>query len=87
MPDRHRERKSKYTVDRQMPGAFEGETVTRRSFMNLTAQGAGIVAVASFTLPALGFALGAGVHRVNRSRGSRSGPPSMFPETRIRRRR
>ena len=62
MPDRHRERKSKYTVDRQKPGAFEGETVTRRNFMNLTAQGAGIVAVASFTLPALGFALAPGVH-------------------------
>ena len=41
-----------------MPGAFEGETVTRRRFMNLTAQGAGAVAVAAFTLPALGFALG-----------------------------
>ena len=41
-----------------MPGAFEGETVTRRRFINLGAQGAGLVAVASFTLPALGFALG-----------------------------
>jgi Rieske Fe-S protein len=41
-----------------MPGAFEGETVTRRNFMNVVAQGAGGVAVAAFTLPALGFALG-----------------------------
>ncbi|HEY2260894.1 MAG TPA: ubiquinol-cytochrome c reductase iron-sulfur subunit [Solirubrobacteraceae bacterium] len=41
-----------------MPGAFEGETVTRRGFMNLTTQGAGIVAAAAFTLPALGFAIG-----------------------------
>ncbi len=41
-----------------MPGAFEGETVTRRRLLNLGAQGAGLVAVASFTLPALGFALG-----------------------------
>ena len=41
-----------------MPGAFEGETVTRRRFMNIGAQGAGAVAVAAFTLPALGFALG-----------------------------
>jgi len=55
--DRHK-KSSKYTVDRGMPGAFEGETVTRRNFMNLTAQGAGVVAVAAFTLPALGFALG-----------------------------
>jgi len=50
--------KSKYTLDRGMPGAFEGETVTRRRFMNLTAQGAGAVAVAAFALPALGFAAG-----------------------------
>ena len=41
-----------------MPGAFEGETVTRRRFMNISAQGAGLVAVAAFSLPAVGFALG-----------------------------
>jgi Rieske Fe-S protein len=41
-----------------MPGAFEGETVTRRNFMNLTVQGAGAIAAAGFTLPALGFAIG-----------------------------
>jgi len=56
--DRHTPPKSKYTVDRGMPGAFEGETVTRRNFMNLVTQGAGGVAAAAFTLPALGFALG-----------------------------
>ncbi|MFZ0040101.1 MAG: ubiquinol-cytochrome c reductase iron-sulfur subunit [Solirubrobacteraceae bacterium] len=59
MADRHKQgRKSKYTVDRRMPGAFEGETVTRRNFMNLVTQGSGIVAAAAFTLPALGFAIG-----------------------------
>jgi menaquinol-cytochrome c reductase iron-sulfur subunit len=57
VPDRHRERKSKYTLDRGIPGAFEGETVTRRRLMNLAANGAGAVAVAAFTLPALGFAI------------------------------
>jgi menaquinol-cytochrome c reductase iron-sulfur subunit len=41
-----------------MPGAFEGETVTRRAFINVSAQGAGMIATAAFTLPALGFALG-----------------------------
>jgi menaquinol-cytochrome c reductase iron-sulfur subunit len=46
-----------------MPGAFEGETVTRRNFMNLTTQGAGLVAVAAFTLPALGFALAPVFHQ------------------------
>jgi menaquinol-cytochrome c reductase iron-sulfur subunit len=40
-----------------MPGAFEGETVTRRRFMTGVAHGAGGVAAAAFTLPALGFAL------------------------------
>jgi Rieske Fe-S protein len=41
-----------------MPGAFEGETVTRRMFMNVTAQTAGGIAAAAFSLPALAFALG-----------------------------
>jgi Rieske Fe-S protein len=58
VPNRRQPPKSKYTEDRQLPGAFEGETVTRRRFMNLGANGAGAVAAAAFTLPALGFALG-----------------------------
>lgn len=58
MEDRHKAGKSKYTADRQIPGAFEGETVTRRRFMTGVAHGAGGVAAAAFTLPALGFALG-----------------------------
>ncbi|HEX4280098.1 MAG TPA: Rieske 2Fe-2S domain-containing protein [Solirubrobacteraceae bacterium] len=57
MPDRHRETKSKYTLDRDIPGAFEGETVTRRRLMVLGANGVGAVAAAAFTLPALGFAI------------------------------
>jgi menaquinol-cytochrome c reductase iron-sulfur subunit len=56
--DRHKQ-SSKYTIDRNMPGAFEGETVNRRRFMTLTAHGAGAGAAAAFALPALGFALGA----------------------------
>ena len=54
--DRHK-KSSKYTADRGMPGAFEGETVTRRNFMNLTTQAAGGIAVAAFTLPALAFSI------------------------------
>jgi menaquinol-cytochrome c reductase iron-sulfur subunit len=54
--DRHRQT-SKYTVDRNMPGAFEGETVTRRRFMTGTTHAAGGIAAAAFTLPALGFAI------------------------------
>jgi menaquinol-cytochrome c reductase iron-sulfur subunit len=59
--DPRRQPKSKYTADRNMPGAFEGETVTRRAFMNLTAQGAGVAATMAFTLPALAFAVGSAV--------------------------
>jgi menaquinol-cytochrome c reductase iron-sulfur subunit len=57
VPDRHRETKSKYTLDRGIPGAFDGETVTRRRLMVLGANGVGAVAAAAFTLPALGFAI------------------------------
>jgi Rieske Fe-S protein len=49
---------SKYTADRNIPGAFEGETVTRRRFMGVTAQAAGGIAGSAFLLPSLGFALG-----------------------------
>ncbi len=58
MPDRHKEAKSKYTADRGFPGAFEGETVTRRRFMDVSVNSAGAIAAAAFTLPALGFAIG-----------------------------
>jgi menaquinol-cytochrome c reductase iron-sulfur subunit len=56
--DKHSQHKSRYTADRLIPGAFEGETVTRRRFMTVTTNAAGAIAAASFTLPALGFALG-----------------------------
>ncbi|HEV3282911.1 MAG TPA: Rieske (2Fe-2S) protein [Solirubrobacteraceae bacterium] len=58
MADRRSKQRSKYTLDRGIPGAFEGETITRRRFMTGTANGAGAIAAAAFTLPALGFALG-----------------------------
>jgi menaquinol-cytochrome c reductase iron-sulfur subunit len=57
MADR-RQTKSKYTADQNIPGAFEGETVTRRRFMTLSAHGAGAVAASAFLLPAVGFAVG-----------------------------
>jgi menaquinol-cytochrome c reductase iron-sulfur subunit len=58
VPDKHTQHKSKYTADRMIPGAFEGETVTRRRFMTVGSQTAGAIAAASFVLPALGFAIG-----------------------------
>ena len=57
MPER-KPAKPKYTVERQIPGAFEGETVTRRRMMVVVANGAGAVATMAIVLPALGFALG-----------------------------
>ena len=50
--------KSRYTIDRGIVGAFEGETVTRRSFMTGAALGFGGLASAAFLVPALGMALG-----------------------------
>jgi Rieske Fe-S protein len=51
-------KKAKYAADRGLPGAYEGETVTRRRFMELNALTAGGIASAAFGLPALGFAAG-----------------------------
>lgn len=53
-----RKTKSKYTADRNIPGAFDGETVNRRRFMTGTAHAAGAVAASAFLLPAIGFAVG-----------------------------
>src|SRR3954447_2144392 len=50
--------KSKYTAERGIPGAYEGETVTRRMLFSGGALAAGGIASAAFGLPALGFALG-----------------------------
>ena len=50
--------KSRYTVDRGVAGAFEGETMTRRGLMTGGALAVGGIATAAFGLPALGFALG-----------------------------
>jgi len=58
VPDRHEKTKSPYTADRDYPGAFEGETVTRRRLVTGGGQALGVIAAASFALPALGFALG-----------------------------
>ena len=79
MADKHLKQKSKYTLDRGMPGAFEGETVSRRRFMVVGGQTAGIIAAASFTLPALGFAIGP-IFKSTPDRWENVGPESMFNE-------
>jgi menaquinol-cytochrome c reductase iron-sulfur subunit len=79
-PRRRTPPKSKYTSDRLIPGAFEGETVTRRRFMGLTVHGAGAVAVAGFTLPALGFAVGTALFERPPASWRPVGPPDDFPD-------
>lgn len=76
MPDR-RQVKSKYTLERNIPGAFDGETVTRRRFMVGAANGVGIMAAAAFTLPVLGFAM-APVFKTQNMPWQAIGPPSDF---------
>jgi quinol---cytochrome c reductase iron-sulfur subunit, bacillus type len=53
-----RETTSKLTGDRGVPGAFEGETITRRRLMTGGAHAMGAIAAASIGLPVLGFAFG-----------------------------
>ena len=78
MADR-REPKSKYTADRLIPGAYEGETVTRRRFMVGSANVAGAVAASAFVLPALAFALGPVFEKVDQP-WNVVGRPGEFPD-------
>jgi menaquinol-cytochrome c reductase iron-sulfur subunit len=77
--DKHAKHKSKYTLDRRIPGAFEGETITRRRFMTGTAHTAGGIAAAAFTLPALGFAIGP-IFKSTPHRWETVGPVNAFPD-------
>jgi Rieske Fe-S protein len=79
MADDRRKTKSKYTADRLIPGAFEGETVTRRRFMTGTTHVAGAVAASAFILPALGFALGP-VFEKHEQRWQQVGTTDEFPD-------
>jgi quinol---cytochrome c reductase iron-sulfur subunit, bacillus type len=79
VPDRRKPPKSKYTTDRGLPGAFEGETITRRRFMTGVTHGAGGIAAAAFTLPVLGFAIGPLFSRLPWS-WQTIGTPADFPK-------
>jgi quinol---cytochrome c reductase iron-sulfur subunit, bacillus type len=79
MDQDRRQTKSKYTSDRLIPGAFEGETITRRRLMTGGANVAGAVAVSAFLLPALGFALGP-VFEKHEQRWQAVGPIDEFPD-------
>jgi menaquinol-cytochrome c reductase iron-sulfur subunit len=78
MADR-RATKSKYTEDRQIPGAFEGETVNRRRFMTGTAHVAGAVAISAIALPAVAFSLGP-LFEEQEQPWNAVGAPGEFPE-------
>ncbi len=80
MSDPRKTPKSKYTADRQMPGAFEGETVTRRRFMTLTTHGAGAIAVSAFALPTLGFAAGSAIFERPEVKWQTVGAAEDFPD-------
>lgn len=70
--------RSRYTVDRGMPGSFEGETVTRRRLFTGGALGVGGLATAAFGLPALGFAIGPALTRTQPHRWQDVGREADF---------
>jgi menaquinol-cytochrome c reductase iron-sulfur subunit len=76
-----KKRKSPYTADRNLPGAFEGETVTRRGLMTGGALAVGGLATAAFGLPALGFALGPNFSRTEPHTWQDVGPQADFNGT------
>ena len=61
-----------------MPGAFEGETVTRRGLMTGGAMAVGGLATAAFALPALGFALGPNFSQTEPHHWQDVGPEADF---------
>ncbi len=73
-----KKRKSPYTADRNTPGAFQGETVTRRNLMTGGAMAVGGLASAAFGLPALGFALGPNFSRTEPHHWQDVGPEADF---------
>jgi menaquinol-cytochrome c reductase iron-sulfur subunit len=77
VPD-DRKQKPKTTAEAQIPGAYEGETVTRRRFMTGSALAAGGIATAAMALPALGMAFGP-VFEAGDVRWESVGPVGDFP--------
>jgi menaquinol-cytochrome c reductase iron-sulfur subunit len=69
---------SRYTEDRGMAGAFEGETVSRRRFMEGTVLVTGGIATMAFVLPGLGFALGPIFEDTTPTRWQDVGPADDF---------
>jgi quinol---cytochrome c reductase iron-sulfur subunit, bacillus type len=79
VPRKPKDKPPQTTSDAAIPGAYEGETVTRRRFMTGTVNGAGAIAAASFTLPAVGFALGP-IFEHTEANWQAVGPPADFSD-------
>ncbi|HEY6891329.1 MAG TPA: Rieske 2Fe-2S domain-containing protein [Solirubrobacter sp.] len=79
MPENRKQPQSKFTADRNIPGAFEGETITRRRFMVATTHTAGAVATAAVLLPAIGFAAGSPIFERAPVIWTPVGKPTDFP--------
>jgi menaquinol-cytochrome c reductase iron-sulfur subunit len=80
VPDPRKQPRSKYTTDRNIPGAFEGESVTRRKAMVIGSQAAGGIAASAFLLPALGFAAGSAIFERAPVIWTPVGKPEDFPD-------
>jgi len=80
LPETRKQPVSKYTTDRKIPGAFEGETITRRRLMVATTHTAGAVATAAVLLPALGFAAGSAIFERAPVIWNPVGKPTDFPD-------
>jgi menaquinol-cytochrome c reductase iron-sulfur subunit len=78
VPD-DRKKKPQTTADAKIPGAYEGETVSRRRFMTGSAHTAGAIAVTAFTLPSLAFAFGP-VFEKSEAHWEAVGPTADFPD-------
>jgi menaquinol-cytochrome c reductase iron-sulfur subunit len=57
--------RARTTEDARIPGAWEGETITRRRLTTATASAAGALAAAAVALPVLGFAAGPAFKRTH----------------------
>jgi Rieske Fe-S protein len=80
LPQPRKQPQSKYTADRNIPGAFEGETVTRRRFMTLTVHATGGIATAAILLPVIGFATGSALFERAPVIWTPIGAPEDFPD-------
>jgi menaquinol-cytochrome c reductase iron-sulfur subunit len=78
-PKRKPPKKPKTTAEANIPGAFEGETVTRRRFMTATVHTAGAITGAAIVVPAVGVAM-APMFEKEEERWEAVGPTADFPE-------